>query len=69
MLLVTYNVIGAIVIPGLAFGALALMPFLDTTPERRPSKRPLPVAIMLIKFSFYRLFNLGICRRNELGSS
>ena len=40
MLLVDYNVIGAIVIPGLAFGALLLMPFLDKAPERRPSKRP-----------------------------
>ncbi|WP_107841518.1 menaquinol-cytochrome c reductase cytochrome b/c subunit [Metasolibacillus meyeri] len=43
-----YNVIGAIIIPGLAFGALALVPFLDTTPERRPSKRPLPTAFMLL---------------------
>ena len=43
-----YNVIGAMVIPGIAFGALALAPFLDTTPERRPSKRPLPVAFMLL---------------------
>ena len=43
-----YNVIGAIVVPGLAFGALALMPFLDTTPERRPSKRPIPTALMLL---------------------
>ena len=31
LLLVPYNVIGAIVIPGLAFGALLLMPFLDTS--------------------------------------
>ena len=36
------------VIPGIAFGALVLMPFLDTTPERRPSKRPLPTAFMLL---------------------
>ena len=43
-----YNIIGAIVMPGLAFGALMLMPFLDTTPERRPSKRPLPTAFMLL---------------------
>lgn len=46
-----YNVIGAIVIPGLAFGALALIPFLDTTPERRPLKRPVPTAIMLLSFA------------------
>ncbi|MFJ8512014.1 menaquinol-cytochrome c reductase cytochrome b/c subunit [Lysinibacillus xylanilyticus] len=43
-----YNVIGAIVIPGLAFGALLLMPFLDKSPERRPSKRPLPTGFMLL---------------------
>ncbi|MEK5231502.1 c-type cytochrome [Lysinibacillus sp. FSL K6-0232] len=43
-----YNVIGAIVMPGLAFGALLLMPFLDKGPERRPSKRPLPTAFMLL---------------------
>ncbi|MEB2279789.1 c-type cytochrome [Lysinibacillus xylanilyticus] len=43
-----YNVIGTVVIPGLAFGALLLMPFLDKSPERRPSKRPLPTAFMLL---------------------
>ncbi|HWK24705.1 MAG TPA: c-type cytochrome [Ureibacillus sp.] len=43
-----YNVIGAIVIPGLTIGALLLMPFLDKGPERRPSKRPLPTIFMLL---------------------
>lgn len=43
-----FNVIGAIVMPGLAVAALMLMPFLDTTPERRPSKRPLPTIFMLL---------------------
>lgn len=43
-----YNVIGAMVIPGIAFGSLALVPFLDRTPERRPFKRPLPTAFMLL---------------------
>jgi len=43
-----YQVIGTLVIPGLAFGALLLMPFLDKGPERRPSKRPLPTAFMLL---------------------
>ncbi|TQR35252.1 cytochrome C oxidase Cbb3 [Lysinibacillus sphaericus] len=43
-----YNVIGTVIIPGLAFGALLLMPFLDKSPERRPSKRPLPTAFMLL---------------------
>lgn len=43
-----FNVIGAVVMPGLAFMALALVPFMDTTPERRPSKRPVPIAMMLL---------------------
>lgn len=43
-----YNIIGAIVIPALAIGALMLMPFLDKGPERRPSKRPVPTALMLL---------------------
>jgi len=43
-----YNVIGAIVVPGLAFGALALAPFIDRGPERRPFKRPLPTGFMLL---------------------
>ena len=43
-----YNIVGAIIMPGLAFGALMLAPFLDRGPERRPSKRPLPTAFMLL---------------------
>lgn len=43
-----YNIIGALVIPGLAFGALLLAPFLDRGPERRPSKRPLATGFMLL---------------------
>jgi menaquinol-cytochrome c reductase cytochrome b/c subunit len=43
-----YNAIGALVIPGLAFGALMLAPFLDRGTERRPSKRPLAVGFMLL---------------------
>jgi len=46
-----FNVIGAIVMPGLAFGALLLVPFLDKGPERRPFKRPLPTAFMLLAFA------------------
>ncbi|WP_019414782.1 menaquinol-cytochrome c reductase cytochrome b/c subunit [Paenisporosarcina sp. TG20] len=44
----SYNVIGAIVMPGLAFGALMLAPFMDKSKERRPFKRPLPTAFMLL---------------------
>ena len=43
-----FNVVGAIIIPGLAFGALMLAPFLDRGVERRPSKRPLPTGFMLL---------------------
>ncbi len=46
-----YNIIGALVMPGLAFGALMLVPFMDTTKERRPFKRPLPTAFMLLAFA------------------
>lgn len=43
-----YTVIGAIVIPGIAFGALLLAPFIDKGPERRPLKRPLATGFMLL---------------------
>lgn len=43
-----YTVIGALVIPGLAFGGLFLAPFLDRGPERRPIKRPIAVGAMLL---------------------
>ncbi|WP_456278560.1 c-type cytochrome [Bacillus sp. AK128] len=43
-----YTVIGAMIMPGLAFGALLLAPFLDRGPERRPSKRPIAVGMMLL---------------------
>ncbi len=43
-----YTVIGAMIIPGLAFGALLLAPWLDRGPERRPSKRPIATGMMLL---------------------
>ncbi|SDX72123.1 MULTISPECIES: menaquinol-cytochrome c reductase cytochrome b/c subunit [Salimicrobium] len=43
-----YIVIGAIVIPGLAFTALLLAPFLDRAPGRNVNKRPIAVGLMLI---------------------
>ncbi|HWO95115.1 MAG TPA: c-type cytochrome [Bacillus sp. (in: firmicutes)] len=43
-----YNVIGAFIMPGIAFGALLLAPFIDRGPERRPSKRPLATGFMLL---------------------
>ncbi|AGK54693.1 menaquinol-cytochrome c reductase cytochrome b/c subunit [Bacillus sp. 1NLA3E] len=43
-----YTTIGAMIIPGLAFGSLLLAPFIDRGPERRPSKRPLATGFMLL---------------------
>ncbi len=43
-----FTVIGAIIIPGLAFGGLMLAPFLDRGPHRRPAKRPVAVGMMLL---------------------
>ncbi|WP_027963364.1 menaquinol-cytochrome c reductase cytochrome b/c subunit [Halalkalibacillus halophilus] len=43
-----YIVIGTVGIPGLAFGALLLAPFLDTGPGRKPSKRPIATGMMLL---------------------
>ncbi|MGL4820177.1 MAG: c-type cytochrome [Bacilli bacterium] len=46
-----YNVLGAIIMPGLAFGALLFAPFIDNGPERRPSKRPITTGLMLTAFA------------------
>ncbi|WP_174733999.1 menaquinol-cytochrome c reductase cytochrome b/c subunit [Mesobacillus harenae] len=46
-----YTVIGAMIMPGLAFGALLLAPFIDRGPERRPSKRPLATGFMLLSIA------------------
>ena len=46
-----WNIVGALIMPGLAIGALMLVPFMDTTKERRPFKRPLPTAFMLLAVS------------------
>lgn len=43
-----YTVIGAVVIPGVAFGALLLVPWLDRGKERRPHKRPIGSGLMLL---------------------
>lgn len=40
-------VLGTIIIPGIAFGALMLAPWLDSSKERRPSKRPVATGLML----------------------
>lgn len=43
-----YTIIGAVVIPGIVFGALLLVPWLDKGPERRPYKRPIGSGLMLL---------------------
>lgn len=43
-----FVVIGTVVIPGLAFGALLLAPWLDTGKERRPIRRPIATGMMLL---------------------
>lgn len=43
-----YIIMGILVIPGLAFGALFLAPFLDNGPGRRPPQRPIAVAMMIL---------------------
>lgn len=43
-----YNVIGAFIIPGLAFGGLLLAPFIDRGPKRRPKDRPFATGFMLL---------------------
>ncbi|CAM5791704.1 MULTISPECIES: menaquinol-cytochrome c reductase cytochrome b/c subunit [Brevibacillus] len=40
-------VLGTVVIPGIAFGALMLAPWLDTGKDRRPSRRPVATGLML----------------------
>ncbi|MBS4217316.1 c-type cytochrome [Bacillus sp. FJAT-49711] len=46
-----YNILGTVIIPGLAFGGLMLAPFIDRGPERRPSKRPFATGFMLLAFA------------------
>jgi menaquinol-cytochrome c reductase cytochrome b/c subunit len=43
-----YTVVGAIIMPGIAFTALLLAPFLDRGKERRPHKRPIATGMMLL---------------------
>lgn len=43
-----YILFGILILPGLAFGALLLAPFLDNGPGRRPPKRPIAVGMMLL---------------------
>lgn len=44
----TWSLVGILVIPGIAFGALLLAPFLDNGPGRRPKQRPIAIGMMLL---------------------
>lgn len=46
-----FTILGTVIIPGLAFGALMLAPFIDRGPERRASKRPFATGFMLLAFA------------------
>jgi len=46
-----YIVLGTVGIPGLAFTALLLAPFLDRSPERRFYRRPVTSAMMLLSLA------------------
>jgi menaquinol-cytochrome c reductase cytochrome b/c subunit len=43
-----FVVIGTVVLPGIAFLALTLVPWLDRSKERRPLKRPIATGIMMV---------------------
>ncbi|GAA0423039.1 MAG: c-type cytochrome [Bacillota bacterium] len=43
-----FIIMGILVLPGIAFGALLLAPFLDNGPGRRPHQRPVAVGMMLL---------------------
>lgn len=43
-----YVVLGTVVLPGIAFGALLLAPFLDTGKERRFYRRPIASGLLLL---------------------
>lgn len=60
-------VFGVVVVPGIAFGALVLAPWLDTSPERKPSKRPVATGIMLLSIvSIFYLTWAAIDEHNRL---
>lgn len=44
----SYTVMGAVVMPGIAFTALILAPWLDRGPKRRPKDRPIATGLMLL---------------------
>jgi menaquinol-cytochrome c reductase cytochrome b/c subunit len=43
-----YTVVGAVILPGIAFTALVLVPWLDRSKERQLLKRPMTTGIMMV---------------------
>ncbi|MBO8170731.1 MAG: c-type cytochrome [Bacillaceae bacterium] len=43
-----YVLVGTVIVPGLAFTALLLAPWLDRGPERRPNRRPVATTLMML---------------------
>lgn len=43
-----FVVVGTLVVPGVMFGALMLVPWLDRSKERRPFKRPIATGLMML---------------------
>ncbi len=64
----SFTVIGAFIMPGIAFGALLLAPFLDPGPERRPLKRPVATGFMLLAIASIIFLTWEICSTPRLGS-
>ncbi|UFJ42757.1 c-type cytochrome [Brevibacillus humidisoli] len=56
-------VLGTVIIPGIAFGALFLAPWLDAGKERRPIRRPVASGLMLL--SLVSLFYLTWAAMDE----
>ena len=46
-----FVVVGTVIIPGIAFGALLLAPWLDRSPHRRALKRPIASGVMLLSLA------------------
>ncbi|AIG26262.1 menaquinol-cytochrome c reductase cytochrome b/c subunit [Brevibacillus laterosporus] len=55
--------LGVIGIPGIAFGAMILAPFLDTGKDRRPIRRPVATGLMLL--SLFSIFFLTWAAHDE----
>ncbi|WP_139489144.1 menaquinol-cytochrome c reductase cytochrome b/c subunit [Brevibacillus dissolubilis] len=58
-----YVILGILGIPGVAFGAMVLVPWLDAGKERRPLKRPVTTGLMML--SLFSIFFLTWAAHDE----